>query len=163
MPVKNYTWILIVVITFFLALPTAIADDDESDADEQASASEEDSASSSPAASSTTSGDIQLLEAKTAADVEDREAVNVGDSFNTGDSVTVWMAFRNPNQAQDVDVVWKAGDAEVHTFSLNIGESWRWRTWAKLTVARSGDWTVEIRDGDGNTLDTVSFSVADGS
>ena len=150
---KRTAWIVFFVFGLFLALPTAVADEDEADGDDA-----EETAEASPSASN---GTIELLEAKTAAGVEDREAVDEGDSFSVGDSVTVWMAFRNPENAQEVEVAWKAGDAEVHTFSLNVGESWRWRTWASLAVSRAGDWTVEIRDSNGTTLDTVSFTVSE--
>ncbi len=149
--INRASWMVFFVIALFVALPTAVADDEEADGD-----GEEETAQAAPAASN---GAIQLLEAKTAAGVEDREAVNEGDSFSVGDSVTVWMAFRNPESAQEVEVAWKAGDAEIHTYKINIGESWRWRTWASLAVGRAGDWTVEIRDGEGNSLETVSFTV----
>ncbi len=104
---------------------------------------------------------VSVLEATAAANVEDRQAVDAGDSFSAGDTVYVWMAVQNPDGEEQLSVVWKAGDTEVHTFEITVGQSPRWRTWASNRVGRAGDWTVEIQDSSGNTLETVSFTVSE--
>jgi hypothetical protein len=106
---------------------------------------------------------IEVVDAKTAASVEDREAVGAASEFNPGDNVVFWMSLRNPGQPQTVNVVWSAGGAEVHTFEVNVGQSARWRTWAQTRVNRPGPWTVEVRDQQGNKLQEVSFTVSGGS
>lgn len=108
-------------------------------------------------------GDVEVLEAKTAGDVEDREAIDVSTSFTQGDRVTVWMAIKNSESPTHVDVVWKSDGSEVHALKLDVGESTRWRTWANMTVHQSGDWSVEIRSPDGQVLKTVDFTVSESS
>ncbi len=148
---------LLCLATLFLFAFPAMAED----GDDEASDTQEAPAEAPATTSASASGDLAVVDAKAAKGVEDREAVDATDSFSTGDTVTIWMAFRNPSAESAAEVVWRAGDAEVHTFSMDIGKSYRWRTWAQLKVSRTGDWNVEIRDSSGNTLETVSFTVSD--
>ena len=131
--------------------------------DEGESASEEASARSAAAGEGpATKGGMKVLKAKTASGgVEDREPVDVTSSFSKGDEVTVWMAVRNPESSSNVTLVWKAGDAEISKMDLNVGKSWRWRTWGRIKVLHTGDWSVEIQGPDGKTLETVEFSVSE--
>lgn len=51
-------------------------------------------------------------------------------------------------------------NGEEQSVSLAIGGS-PWRTWSSKTIPAdwTGDWRVEIRDADGNVLETLSFTV----
>lgn len=110
----------------------------------------------------TADGEMKIVDAKAASGVEDREPTGVSDTFSAGDEVTIWMAVRNPKEASEVELVWKRDDAKVSSMNLEVGKSWKWRTWGRIKVQNSGDWSVEIRNPDGETLETVEFSV-DGS
>ncbi|MFU8804362.1 MAG: DUF2914 domain-containing protein [Bradymonadaceae bacterium] len=74
--------------------------------------------------------------------------------------MTLWMAVRNPSSPSNLQVTWSVGGNEVHTYDLEIGQSARWRTWATMRVARAGEWTAEIKNGQGTTLETVTFTVS---
>lgn len=104
-------------------------------------------------------GDLEVVDAKTCSDVKEREPVEAGDTFGTGDKVTVWMAVRNPDSPTNVEAVWKRGDREVHSYELKVGKSWRWRTWAHIEPDSAGDWSVEIQTSEGDTLESVDFTV----
>lgn len=108
-----------------------------------------------------TGGELAVVEAETAPDIEDREAVDATDSFSVGDEVNVWMAVQNPDDETTLDVVWKHDGEEVHTFEVTVGTSPRWRTWARLDATRTGDWSIDINDSNGDTLETVAFSVSE--
>ncbi len=156
---KYYSKLVVLLCGATLLLFSSPAMAEEGDEEAQEAPAE----TSAPAASasSAASGDLAVIDAKAAKGVEDREAVDESDTFSAGDTVTVWVAFRNPADDAAADIVWSAGDTEIHTYSMNIGKSYRWRTWAQLKVSRAGDWNVAIRDSDGNTLETVSFTVSD--
>ncbi len=145
MKYKLSTLFAVFAATMLMASP-AMADDDASD-DE-----------ASPSATNST---LEVLEAKSAADVEDREAVGESDSFSEGDTVAVWMAVQNNGDPDEIEVAWHFEGDELHTFDIEIGTSPRWRTWASTTASRTGDWSVEIRDNGGETLETIEFSVSE--
>lgn len=105
-----------------------------------------------------TAGGLQVVEAKAAGGVTEREAVGEASSFAPGDEVTVWAAIRNTDSAKDIKMVWFANNKEVSSLDIEVGKSWRWRTWMKSKVW-AGDWKVEIQDGSGTVLETVEFSV----
>ncbi len=102
--------------------------------------------------------ELAISEAKTAPDVDDREPVDATDTFNAGDQVNAWMAVQAPEDTT-LEVVWKANGDEVHSFDLDVSTSHRWRTWAAMNVSQAGDWEVDIRDSNGDSLETLSFSV----
>jgi Ni/Co efflux regulator RcnB len=113
------------------------------------------------ASSSSASSDsaVSIIDAKTTTDVEEREAVGTSSSFNKGDKVTVWLAVKNPEQAQKVNLVFFRNDAEAGTIELDVGKSYRWRTWGRRTVGSAGDWKVDVQDEDGTSLKTLEFTV----
>jgi hypothetical protein len=110
-------------------------------------------------ASSTSESSMSVIEAKTATAVEDREVTSPSDSFSTGDKVTVWLSVKNPEEAGKVNLIFFRNDAKAGTMELNVGKSYRWRTWARRTVGSAGDWKVDVRDEDGTSLKTLEFKV----
>ncbi|MFP4599177.1 MAG: DUF2914 domain-containing protein [Persicimonas sp.] len=110
-------------------------------------------------ASSASNSAVSVIDAKTTTDVEDREAVDKSSSFSTGDKVTVWLAMKNPKQERKVNLVFFRNDAEAGTIELDVGKSYRWRTWGRRTVGSAGDWKVDVQDEDGNNLETLEFTV----
>lgn len=107
-------------------------------------------------------GPLKILDAKAASGgVADREPVDVGSSFSTGDKITIWMAVRNSERKETLELVWKRAGVKVASVDLEVEKSWRWRTWGRIEVATPGDWTAEINGPDGETLETVEFSVSE--
>ena len=141
MKYRSKSLFVFVVTAFVLASSPVFADDDDAGDDAPAG------------------GELAVLEAETAADVDDRKPNGTSDSFSEGDSVNAWMKVQNPDGDTTLSVVWKVDDNELHTFDLDVGESWGWRTWAQMTVSQTGDWEVEIQDEDGEVLETLAFSV----
>lgn len=110
--------------------------------------------------SATAEGGLKVVDAKTAAGgVKDREPQDVTSSFSKGDKVTVWMAVQNPEEKQTVKLVWKRDGAKAASLDLDVGKSWKWRTWGRIKATQPGDWTAEIKGPDGETLKTVEFTV----
>lgn len=126
-----------VVTVLLLASPLAFADEDDQAQGPQ---------------------DLEVLEAETAPDIDDREPVDATDTFGQGDAVNTWLAVQAPDETT-LEVSWQVDGEQIHTFDLDVGPSPRWRTWAQMTVNQTGDWDVEIRDENGDALETVSFSV----
>jgi hypothetical protein len=91
--------------------------------------------------------------------VENREPVGVGETFPSDvGKVFAWMRVTGA-AGQAIQVVWSHG---THTFTvpLEIGGS-PWRTWSSKTIPSfwSGEWSVEVRDAQGNSLVTTKFTV----
>jgi hypothetical protein len=102
---------------------------------------------------------ISIVDAKTTSEVKEREPIGASTSFSKGSPVTVWMAVRNPEGPSTVKLVYMKDDKEVATTDVDVGKSWRWRTWATRTISAPGSWKVEIRDEDGASLKTLEFTV----
>lgn len=76
------------------------------------------------------------------------------------DSLFLWTRVTGGEPGTVLHHVWFRGDEEVADVELNVGGS-PWRTWSKKTIPAewTGAWRVEVRDGMGNVLQTVPFTV----
>lgn len=155
MLVKSRVFFIFVATSLILFSSSAMG------GEEAAEEAAEESTTASSTATATASGGAQVIEARTASGVEEREPVDVSDTFSANDTVTLWMAVRSAEGPTNLDVVWSVNGNEIHTYNIEVGQSWRWRTWAQMRVARAGDWNVEIRDGNGTALETVAFTVTE--
>lgn len=122
-------------------------------------AQEDDDSEDKEESAAEASAELVLNEIKTATDVEDREATGESESFDKEDKVLIWMSFKNPEGEKQAKLVWKYDGNEVDEMDIDVGKSYRWRTWAKRMVTQEGDWEVEVRDQDDNKLDSVAFTV----
>jgi len=111
-----------------------------------------------PVVSSAQAGGIQV-EAALALAIEDRMPVDTASTF-PADVGRVWLwTSVTGAEGQTISHVWSHGEDEW-TVNLQIGAD-RWRTWSSKTIPPewTGDWKVEVRDGEGNVLKTVTFTV----
>lgn len=76
------------------------------------------------------------------------------------DTVYLWTRVSGAEPGTVLRHVWFRGDEEVGNVELTINGS-PWRTWSRKTITAdaTGNWRVEVRDGAGNVLQTVSFTV----
>lgn len=99
------------------------------------------------------------VEAQIAEAVVDLEPQNPMSSFPAEvGQVACWTRVTGA-EGSTIQHVWIHGEMQFPV-TLNVGAS-PWRTYSTKTIPPewSGDWRVEIRDADGNLLDTVSFTV----
>lgn len=99
------------------------------------------------------------VEAQVAEAIVDRMPQNPGNSFSADvGSVSVWSNVTGA-EGTTIQHVWIHGEMQFPV-SLEIRGS-PWRTWSvkRIPPEWAGEWRVEIRDGAGNLLDTLSFSV----
>lgn len=99
------------------------------------------------------------VDAQVAEAVVDRMPQNPGTSFSVDvGSVSVWSSVTGA-EGTTIQHVWKHGEMEFPV-SLAIGGT-PWRTWSvkRIPPEWAGEWRVEIRDGAGNLLDTVAFTI----
>lgn len=93
--------------------------------------------------------------------VENNEPVGVAETFPaTEEKVYCFLEAADIAKDAKVSFVWYHGQDEMlkTTLPLKIGK--RWRTFAdKKLRGIKGDWKVEIKDADGNTLKEVKFKV----
>jgi hypothetical protein len=99
------------------------------------------------------------VEAAVALAIEDRIPVDTGSAF-PADVGRVWLwTSVTGAEGQTMSHVWSHGE---HTWvvELQIGAD-RWRTWSNKTIPPewTGEWKVEVRDGAGTVLKTVTFTV----
>ena len=99
------------------------------------------------------------VEAEIARQIVDRMPQDSGTSFpvDVGE-VFCWSRITGA-AGTTIQHVWIHGEMEFPV-SQEIGGS-PWRTWTSKTIPPewAGEWRVEIRDGDGNLLDTMPFTV----
>lgn len=100
------------------------------------------------------------VEAVIARDVVDREPVDGGTVFPVDvERLFCWMRVQGAEPGTVIEHVWKFAGYEW-VVPLEIGGT-HWRTFSNKTILPewTGEWTVEIRDGTGNVLETVAFTV----
>jgi hypothetical protein len=99
------------------------------------------------------------VEAAVALAIEDRIPVDTGSAF-PADVGRVWLwTSVTGAEGQTMSHVWSHGEHEW-VVELQIGAD-RWRTWSNKTIPPewTGEWKVEVRDGAGTVLKTVTFTV----
>lgn len=100
------------------------------------------------------------VEAVLTRNVVDREPQDTATAFPSDvGSVALWTRVTG-GEGQTLSHVWFFGDTEVGNVPLNIGGS-PWRTWSRKTIPpeATGAWRVEVRDGAGNILQRVDFTI----
>ncbi|MEE9534680.1 MAG: DUF2914 domain-containing protein [Acidimicrobiia bacterium] len=100
------------------------------------------------------------VEAAIATDVVDRMPVDTGSTFSA-DVGQLWCWTRvSGAEGTVIQHVWMHGPHENAIELPTIGGS-PWRTWSNKSIPPdwTGEWRVEIRDEDGNVVETVRFTV----
>lgn len=93
--------------------------------------------------------------------VENREPVDVKDTFpSTTEKVYCFIEARNIKDDTNITVVWSNNGKEVLKTSLPLKKGFRWRTYAdKKLHGMKGEWKVDILDGAGNPVKSITFKV----
>ena len=94
--------------------------------------------------------------------VTDREPVQLDFApIADGERIYAHLKLFNKGEARTVKVTWKMAGENFHHYTLEVGRSARYRTWAYLTLdeAKQGPWTVEVRDDEGTLLAAMPFMV----
>lgn len=95
-------------------------------------------------------------EAKAATKIENREPVDPGTSFKSGDTVYVWSSVTGA-EGKTVQHVWKKDGKELRRAQFPV-KSARWRVNSKLQYAAAGEYVVEVV-AEEQKLTEVSFKV----
>jgi hypothetical protein len=99
-------------------------------------------------------------ELRVAREVVDREPVGESDAFAADvGQVAAWTRITGAENTV-IEHVWRYRDMEW-TVPLEIGST-SWRTWSRKIILPewTGAWEVEIRDQEGNTLATTTFTIS---
>lgn len=111
-------------------------------------------------ASASAGGHFDVLEIKLAANVENREPVDVATSFEKGAKVYTWVKLRVNEPETAVRLRYSLGDKVVWTSSpVTVKQSPSWRTWLYRKVEESGDWRVQVLDADEKPVHSTNFTV----
>jgi hypothetical protein len=96
-----------------------------------------------------------------AGSVEDREPVGVVDAFaSSTERVYCFLEATQIKEDFTVKFVWYHGDQKTAEVALSLRQGSRWRTYSsKKLGGRTGNWTVELQDTEGNMLHSVGFTV----
>ncbi len=103
---------------------------------------------------------------------ESSVATMVVDRMPSGTSMTfpasverlyAWTRIQGAVGGTTIHHVWIQGDVERADIELRIGGS-PWRTWSNKAIMPewTGNWRVEVRDSNGNVLETIRFTVGAG-
>ena len=99
------------------------------------------------------------VDVQVAADIVDRMPSNPANTFPVDVGEVVCWTLVEGGADMTIQHIWIHDEMEFPV-ALQVGGS-PWRTWSRKTIpeAWAGDWRIEIRDEQGNLLDTVSFTV----
>jgi hypothetical protein len=107
---------------------------------------------------STAPGSLRITEHRFGLGVVDREIENEIDTFHKGDVVYLWMRVEG-GPSDPIMVTWSSGSFQ-YDVELGIGGA-SWRTWARKTLFREGEWTVRVTDAAGQVLLEETLMVSD--
>ncbi len=152
---KKYSALLLVaaLAVFMTALPLS-----SSAAEEESIAGEENAAAAENAAAEP---GFNIARFVIAGSVEGSEPVGAVNVFSSStEKVYCFLEARDIAEDTKIFFVWYRDDANMATVELSLRKGPRWRTFSSKKLAgRTGNWTVELQDADGNLLETVAFSV----
>lgn len=100
-----------------------------------------------PASSSAT---LEVLEIAIAKNIQEREAVEVGDTFPVGiERLYCWTKITGGAEGDSVTHRWKKGEEIMAETTLNVNGS-PWRTYSSKAIMAdwTGNWVVEILQGE---------------
>jgi len=104
-------------------------------------------------------GTLAILDSGVGTGVENRRLVGAADRFAEGTQVWFWTRVENGTRGETIDHVWLREGAEAARVSLTLGGS-PWRTHSAKTLwnGSAGNWAVEARDENGQTLARREFT-----
>lgn len=105
--------------------------------------------------------ELTVSESAISRDVVDRVPVDADTTFPADvGRLYYWTRIDGAEGDTTVHHVWFHGDEERADLELRVGAS-SWRTWSTKTIMPewTGDWRVEVRDAEGNVLETIRFTV----
>ncbi len=105
--------------------------------------------------------ELTVTESAISRDVVDRMPVGADTTFTSDvGRLYCWTRITGAEGETTVHHVWIHGDEERADLELRVGAS-PWRTWSNKAIVPewTGDWRVEVRDADGNELETIRFTV----
>ena len=91
-----------------------------------------------------------------------RNPIKPGYKFiNNVDSLFCYTKISNSGPKQEIKHVWFFEDEEISSVIYNIKTSYNYRSWSKKTIypKQTGNWRVDVVDGNGNVLGTRDFSI----
>jgi len=88
--------------------------------------------------------------------VASRALVGESSAFETGTQVVFWTRVLGGESGRSVRHIWSYEGSVTGTVELPIGAT-HWRTYSRQTLRRSGEWTVEAQDENGNVLARRTF------
>jgi len=73
-------------------------------------------------------------------------------SISKGETVNLWMAYMIPNkdEKQNIIIQFEQGSITRMVKDIQLGGSFRYRTWRKVKLNRAGEWTIKIILDQGN-------------
>lgn len=104
---------------------------------------------------------MEVTRAVVASDVVDREPVGEAESFAAGvGQVFFYTVLEGDFPETQLEHVWLHEGEEMARVPLTVRGP-RWRTWSSKTIPAewAGNWEVQLVDGAGTVLETVSFTV----
>jgi TonB family protein len=91
--------------------------------------------------------------------VSARQIVGVGDSFELGGKVYFLTRIDGGSEGMIIKHVWKWGERVIQSLELTLKGS-SWRTWSYKTMypGMTGEWSVDVLDGEDNLLGSHNFT-----
>jgi len=105
-------------------------------------------------------GNVSVVRGQFTTKIDASKPVDDGASLASGQVVTYWVEVNNPNDATQIQLVWKLDGTEVVKQTLDVGRSPRWRTWGMCATRKAHTIEVQVLDKDGHEIKTDKIDVA---
>lgn len=103
---------------------------------------------------------VTVVRAQFTSKIDQHKPADDGAAITTGQVATYWVEVNNPNDATQVQLVWKLDGTEVSKQTLDVGKSPRWRTWGMCATRKAHTIEVQVLDKDGHELKSDKLEVA---
>lgn len=106
------------------------------------------------------SGSALSVEIVVGTGMDGRDVVGAADQFsNETPQLVGWTRVTGAKQPLEIRHVWKCDGKDLSSVPLNVQSS-SFRTYSRKNIfGKSGAWTLEVQDVDGNVLASKSFEV----
>ncbi len=105
--------------------------------------------------------ELKVTKAAICRGVSEREPVESDTVFSSDiERVFCFTKIEGADTPTTIFHVWKYGDKEMASVELDV-RSPSWRTWSSKRIISSwiGQWSVDIRNAEGETLKTLEFEI----
>ncbi len=102
---------------------------------------------------------VDVVELQLAEQIQDRQPVQPTTSFSSGKRFFTWVKLQVKQPETQIKMRWAQGETKYVSSPITVHQSSGWRTWQARSLAKPGEWKVEILDANDQVVHTEAFTI----